>query len=74
MDALARLREYAGDGTCLGYDVAEVLDELDDLRREVERLKVELDLLSDAAERLKVEREDARAEVERLRARGAHMA
>lgn len=34
-DPVERLREYAGDGTLLGDDVAEVLDELDDLRRRV---------------------------------------
>jgi hypothetical protein len=31
-DPVSRLREYAGDGTALGDDVAEVLDELDRLR------------------------------------------
>lgn len=40
IDAVSRLREYAGDGTALGDDVAEVLAELDAARAEVAKVRV----------------------------------
>lgn len=68
-----RLRDIAGDGTCLGDDVAEAMDELDDLRARVDEGHRARDVLIQANEQLQTRLAAAETEAERLREALARM-